>query len=260
MRKSIVFGLPAGKLTRATRASLCNMAAIATVKTLMAGHTLLHRAVASHSLKAPILLLKYNADPNVPHNIYGSSPLFASLIEGRQDWPLLGLLLENGADSDAVIKYEWKSRARSPGSATGTGDSNTNYGFRSDDKVALVPVGTDSQEAEISYSPVSWAVMHDYEQPLSLMLSACENITWVECKRDGNNLLYYAVRLRIEAPNRILGILLMEGGDALRSSTNNFGETPLHTAAQAGNVGAGSMLLYFGLSISTIVITQIRRR
>ncbi|KAI1419220.1 ankyrin repeat-containing domain protein [Xylaria sp. FL1777] len=168
------------------------------------------------------ILLNHGADPNIPNNT-GFLPLFLSIMIG--DTNLMGLLLDHGADPNARVGFE-------------------RSGTVIDGVITLQPVsvGTQPQAVDISHSPISWAMRQGQTEALKRLLLSCENITWTD-PTTGDGLMHFAVDLKND---EIFATLLAYGPEGLRSAVNNRGETPLHTAAQSGNITAASRLVNIG--------------
>ncbi|KAI0844320.1 ankyrin repeat-containing domain protein [Daldinia vernicosa] len=203
--------------------------------------TLLHYAVAAKNIEAARVLLKYNADPNIP-NTDGVTPLFHCVA--TQDIPsvITNLLLENGADPNAIARIKNAAPVRPPGPSTGTNDSSAHKHH----ETPIISVEAQPGKEYYNHSPISWAVMKGYEDSLKLLLSACDNITWEDPQNKGETILHYAIRL---GNQKIVCYLLVGGPVALLNSVNSMGETPLHTAAQLGDVMTASMLVNAGCEI-----------
>ncbi|XXH01323.1 hypothetical protein Hte_007681 [Hypoxylon texense] len=197
------------------------------------GLTLLDHAVENKKIEAARVLLKYDADPNM-HDRNGLSPLFTCV--DTQDIPFVKLLLENGADPNAIVGLKQEASVLPSESTTSTSDDNTNQPLVQNNTTCVTV--SQSEEADVYHSAVSWAVLRGYEVLLELLLSKCDNITWKD-QNNGDSVLHYAIRL---GNDRILGILLKGGPDGLRNSTNGLGRTPLHIAAHLGDMTAASRL------------------
>lgn len=204
--------------------------------------TLLFRAVIDKKIEAARMLLKYNADPNIPDST-GFSPLFQCVA--TRDIPFVKLLLENGADPNAMVGMKQTTSVLPSESTTSTGNNNTNRP-PIQHEFTCVPVRLQSQEADMSHSPISYAVRQGDEDLLKLLLSACENITWKDRRNFDEGLLHFAVRL---GNNRIIDMPLEGGPEVLRNSTNGLGKTPLHIAAELGNMEAASVLVNSGCQV-----------
>ncbi|KAI1750030.1 ankyrin repeat-containing domain protein [Xylaria castorea] len=207
------------------------------------GETLLFYAMSAKSIETARVLLRNKANPNIPDD-FGVTPLFQCIVDQHNSF--IDLLLENGADPNAMVKMKQTSSVISPGSVTTSNGNNSNNVLVRTTTVVPVPLGPQSEEAEITHSPIYWAVLQGYETPLQSLLSACESITWEDLSHNGESLLHYAVRLHTD---RIFRILLERGPEKLRCSTNSDGETPLHTAAVVGNMAAATMLVNVGCQI-----------
>ncbi|KAI0469636.1 ankyrin repeat-containing domain protein [Xylaria cf. heliscus] len=205
------------------------------------GKTLLHDAISAQNIEAARVLLRSKADPNIPDK-FGVTPLFQSVVDQHDSF--VDLLLENGADPNAMVTMKQTSLVTSPGSdGSSNGDDSDNVLIRT---TTVVPVraGSHSDEADVTHTPISWAVIQGYEGVLQSLLSACDRVTWKD--HDGESLLHYAVRRN---DNGIVRILLEKGPKELRDSTNSIGETQLHTAAEVGNMAAAAMLVDAGCQI-----------
>ncbi|GAW23815.1 hypothetical protein ANO14919_133920 [Xylariales sp. No.14919] len=205
------------------------------------GDTLLFHAIAEKKIDALRVLLNHNANPNIPNNT-GLLPLF--LCVSLDDIPSMILLLDHGADPNGKVGFKHKVSIPSSISSPGITDSNVD-GAPIQGRISLepVPIGTRPHEVYISHSPVSFAMQMGRNEALKRLLLSCENITWNDPTHNGEGLIHYAVRLKNE---EILRILLMYGPKVLRNMSNDLGRTPLHIAAQVGNVAAAAMLLHIG--------------
>ncbi|KAI4859981.1 ankyrin repeat-containing domain protein [Hypoxylon rubiginosum] len=213
--------------------------------------TLLFRAVIDKKIEAARMLLKYNADPNIPDST-GFSPLFQCVA--TRDIPFVKLLLENGADPNAMVGMKQTTSVLPSESTTSTGNNNTNRP-PIQHEFTCVPVRLQSQEADMSHSPISYAVRQGDEDLLKLLLSACENITWKDRRNFDEGLLHFAVRL---GNNRIIDMPLEGGPEVLRNSTNGLGKTPLHIAAELGNMEAARLGWDDGLIfVATVLVVAL---
>ncbi|KAI0861413.1 ankyrin repeat-containing domain protein [Xylaria cubensis] len=198
------------------------------------GNTLLFYALAEKDEDALRILLNHGADPNIPNNT-GLLPLFLSLA--IEDTNFMGLLLDHGADPNARVGFGQSATVIDRIDADGSlqkGIINT---------LQPVSAGAQPHVVEISHSPISRAMQLGRTEALKRLLLSCENITWTDPINYGDGLMHYAVRLKND---EIFETLLVYGPEGLRSTVNNMGETPLHTAAQSGNITAASMLLNAG--------------
>ncbi|KAI8944091.1 ankyrin repeat-containing domain protein [Xylaria longipes] len=209
----------------------------------LGGETAPHIALKNYSIEI-LELLQRGGDCNCQDPNGETLLRYATRVQSIE---AAHLLLENGADPNVMVKLKRKPSVPSSGSATGSkDDSSTNSLVQMKILFTPVPIGAQSDEAEVTHSPISWAMVEGYEGSLQLLLSACDHVIWEDPSHKGECLLHCAVRLKND---QIFRILLERGPKELHHSRNSMGDIPLHTAAEVGNVAAATMLVNVGCQI-----------